>query len=122
MRIEHIVIPLLIVTLSACDADPDATPMPNDGACADGPTTTWANFGDGFVRTYCQGCHASTALERNGAPPSMTFDSAANVARYRLAIEDAATGEAPRMPPAGGVSAAERARLAFWLLCDSKLW
>ena len=117
-----------VVALAACEAGGPAAMMPEvlgdgvgdaaDLACDDGPVTTWANFGHGFLLGNCQGCHAARAPDRHGAPVGIAFDTPADVARLRAAILRTSTGEAPSMPPAGGVSASDRARLALWLACD----
>ncbi len=125
---------LLSAALFACDAGdaPPAAPSPDalgdasgdgtgegsDDPCAAGPVTTWANFGHGFLLGNCQGCHAATTPDRHGAPPGVSFDTPADVAHLRAAILATATGPAPTMPPAGGVSETDRARLALWLACD----
>ena len=117
---------LAATALLGCDADgalappDDASPGAEAAAdpCAEAPVTTWANFGHGFLIGNCQGCHASTATDRHGAPLGVSFDTPAEVSRLRSAILATATGPAPTMPPAGGVSEPDRARLARWLACD----
>jgi hypothetical protein len=123
---------LLAAAFVACDTvdappvagSPDATHDAagavdaTDDPCAAGPVTTWANFGHGFLLGNCQGCHAATTPDRHGAPPGFSFDTPADVARLRAAILATSTGPAPTMPPAGGVSETDRARLALWLACD----
>jgi len=86
--------------------------------CAEAPVTTWNNFGQGFLVENCQPCHASTSVDRHDAPESVTFDTPDEVADHRARILVKATGDAPDMPPAGGVSEEDRARLEAWLLCD----
>ncbi len=110
----------LSAATAACDTD-TASPVAADTSCAEGPATSWANFGEGFFRTYCQGCHAASAQDRHGAPAAVVFDTTGEVAAWRPAILATATGAAPSMPPAGGVPEDERARLAFWLTCDPEL-
>jgi uncharacterized membrane protein len=83
----------------------------------DGPTITWETFGHGFVTTHCQGCHASTAIDRQGAPVDIVFDTEADVIAMSTRVLDAATSETPRMPPAGGPTEEERALAAAWLGC-----
>jgi mono/diheme cytochrome c family protein len=114
-----------LATLAAgCVADADAAPPvpgdpePEEVACGpETPTVTWETFGEGFVTTHCQGCHASTALDRKGAPPALFFDTAVDVGDHVDLILDAATADPPRMPPAGGPSDEDRERLAVWLTC-----
>jgi len=91
--------------------------LPPPDWCADAPITTWNNFGEGFLVENCQPCHASTSVDRHDAPLSVTFDSPNEVAAHRARILVNATGDEPEMPPAGGVSEEDRARLEAWLSC-----
>lgn len=97
--------------LLACAGGESADP------CADAPTLSWENFGAGFVTQSCQSCHASTSAERNGAPEGVVFDSADEVWAQRDRVLAVATGEAPTMPPEGGVEEDERLKLELWLSC-----
>ena len=106
---------------TACDTpaarvEPIIEPPPD--WCAQAPVTTWSNFGEGFLTENCQPCHATSSVDRHEAPESVTFDGPADVSRHRARILINATGDEPDMPPAGGVSAEDRARLEAWLLCD----
>ena len=87
----------------------------DESECADMPVVSWETFGAGFVTTHCQGCHASSAPDRRGAPAQIVFDSEADVVAQRDAVLRA-TSEA-RMPPAGGPSDDERELLRVWLTC-----
>lgn len=100
---------LFLLALIGC-ADPDI--------CEDAPPTTWDNFGAGFVTENCQSCHASTSTDRNNAPVDVTFDSEDDLWEHSVDVLDVATGDRPRMPPQGGVSDAERERLAILLQCS----
>ncbi len=80
-----------------------------------GEVVTWATFGEGFTRDYCQVCHASTAPDRHGAPASVTFDTEAEALALADRIRARAGGLAPDMPPGGGVPEDELALLACWL-------
>jgi uncharacterized membrane protein len=83
----------------------------------DPKTVNWDNFGHGFTLARCQGCHATTATDRRGAPADVTFDTedAAHVVapRIRTAVIGART-----MPPGGGVSETDLALVGAWLDCD----
>ena len=110
---------LLIVLAGGCDqgaVEPIILPPPD--WCADAPVTTWNNFGEGFLVENCQPCHASTSVDRHDAPESVTFDTLVDVVAQRARILFKATGDQPDMPPAGGVSEEDRARLEAWLLCS----
>lgn len=95
----------------------DESPAEADAACADAPVLTWDNFGGGFLIENCQACHASPSVERQGAPSDVSFDTEAEAWAWADRILARATGDAPDMPPQGGVSADDRVRLAFWLEC-----
>ncbi|MCP4809317.1 MAG: hypothetical protein GY884_28610 [Proteobacteria bacterium] len=97
---------------SASESNPIDTDM-----CTDAPVLRWTNFGESFMTHTCQGCHASTAANRYGAPEEHTFDTVDEVWTQRNWILGVATGEDPSMPPEGGVSADDRKRLELWLLC-----
>lgn len=86
-------------------------------SCKDAPLVTYNNFGQGFLSEHCQGCHASTAPDRNDAPEEITFDTADEAWEKAEDILLQATGEEPLMPPRGGVSEEDRLRLEVWLTC-----
>lgn len=77
----------------------------------------WEDFGHGFVLTHCQGCHASQAPDRYGAPESVVFDTEADCVERRADILRVVL-EWESMPPAGGVTADEKALLETWLSCS----
>jgi uncharacterized membrane protein len=112
---------LALVGLCACGDDGGEgkdSPLPADtGACADAPVLTWANFGAGFLIENCQSCHASTSPDRNGAPESVTFDTEAEALALQDRILIRAAGDAPDMPPEGGITEEDRHRLELWLTC-----
>lgn len=95
----------LLVALAACQEEP--------AACD--PGTTWEGFGQGFFVEYCQGCHASTAPDRFGAPADVTFDDEADVTTWR--DRALARLQADTMPPGGGVPEDDLARITAWLAC-----
>lgn len=103
----------------ATAADTGAMPAPtvDTGPCGGAPVVTWENFGAGFVTQHCQACHASTAPDRHGAPEGVVFDTESDVAAHgeRVRVRALDVGD---MPPLGGVSDDDRARLALWLACD----
>lgn len=107
----------------AADGGVDSGPDDSGGLdtassfCDSGPTMTWANFGEGFLIENCNGCHAATAVNRFGAPEYVTFDTVDEVWVWASVILDVATGDAPTMPPTGGVVDDDRLRLEYWLRC-----
>lgn len=102
------------VLTAACAGDTDTEVV---DPCADAPVVTWESFGQGFMDLRCQTCHASTAADRNGAPPSIVFDTEGDVARQAAAILAVTTSDPPQMPPGGGVDTADLDRLTLWLTC-----
>jgi hypothetical protein len=87
------------------------------GPCAEVPLVNYNNFGHSFVLHTCQGCHASTAADRYGAPADSTFDTVEQVWAQRDRVLARAAAEPPTMPPAGGSSEDDRVRLRWWLEC-----
>ena len=85
--------------------------------CEDVPTLTWNNFGNGFMLENCQGCHASTAANRYGAPEGVYFDTVDDTWTHASRILTIATGDDPSMPPQGGVLEDDRTKLSWWLSC-----
>lgn len=94
-----------------------------DGACARTPPLSWDNFGDGFMTKHCTGCHASLLPEasREGAPLTVNLDTYADVLQWADRVQARAGGAGDSggadMPPGGGPSDDERARLEEWLTC-----
>lgn len=107
---------------------PAAPPLP---ACPPNSPLGHRSFGDGFLRTWCTGCHSSTlaTADRQGAPEDVNFDSAALYKPHARAVYERAVLEAHAaatdptsaspMPPAGVVPEADRHRLAEWIACGS---
>jgi uncharacterized membrane protein len=116
---------LLPALLLGCTPDEETADPPAatgdtgtaDSFCADAPVTTWDNFGAGFVTQHCQACHASSAPERNGAPTDVSFDTEDDVWMWADRILTRSAGEAPDMPPQGGVDEDDRYLLEVWLTC-----
>lgn len=88
-----------------------------DTFCADAPFASWDSFGHAILLEQCQPCHASTAVERYGAPAEVTFDTQAEALAQKAAILRVATGDAPTMPPALSVEERDRYLLEVWLRC-----
>ena len=105
---------MLWMLLLACGASPDAE---SADACTDAPVVTYETFGAGFLIQYCQSCHASTAPDRAGAPADVVFDTADDAWTWRERILERAASEPPTMPPLGGTTEDDRARLRTWLDC-----
>lgn len=111
-------LPALALLLLACgDADDDSGVAAGD--CDRAPALTYDNFGKGFMDTHCAGCHSSLYPEdlREGAPLGVDLDTYAGVLDWHERVGARALGDSPTMPPGGGPSDEERARLAEWLAC-----
>lgn len=100
---------LFCTTLIACDRSKDT-----GTDCSDPPT--YDNWTQGFLDGKCQSCHASTSPNRNGAPPSVAFDTRAMADQWRDRIE-VTVFEEGSMPPSGGVTSTEKVLLEQWLYC-----
>ena len=85
--------------------------------CSDAPDVDYHNFGDAFLRHNCQGCHASAAENRYGAPEFVTFDTVAEAWNWSERILASAGGVETTMPPAGSVSEDDKVLLYWWLEC-----
>ncbi len=115
------------VAASSCDDDHDEEPgTPTGATCPSGSSLTYARFGQSFVQTYCQRCHASTVMgaARMGAPADHTFDQVQDIQLLREHMDELA-GAGPdavntAMPPSAPVpSEAERRQLSEWLACGA---
>ena len=91
---------------------------PEADFCDDAPNLSWNNFGQGFLTEACQGCHATAADNRYGAPDEVVFDTAEVTWAQADRILARATGDFPSMPPLGGTSATDRQKLEIWLRCS----
>ncbi|MFT5583353.1 MAG: putative membrane protein [Cognaticolwellia sp.] len=101
---------MLFLLMLAC-----ASQTPDTGPCVR-PTVTWDSFGQSFLITHCQGCHASTSPQRYGAPEGLSFDTREQSAELQSSIERTVLDQ-ESMPPAGGLNDDERELLAQWLAC-----
>ncbi|MEL6346860.1 MAG: hypothetical protein AAFV53_27350 [Myxococcota bacterium] len=114
-----------LLALVACngdgDRDGDRTASDDTGVmatlCMDAPVVTWDNFGQGFMTENCQACHASTTSNRRGAPEDITFDDHDTTLTHSERILARSTGDAPSMPPLGGVNTEDQYLLEVWLTC-----
>ena len=100
-----------------CGGQEDTGSM-DTGPCADAPLMTYANFGRGFLTEYCQGCHASTTLDRHEAPDTVTFDTVSLAWSQSERILARALAET--MPPSGGVSDDDLTKVEWWLACGEE--
>jgi hypothetical protein len=103
------------LTLGACTGG--GSDSAEVDACADQPIVTYETFGAGFLTENCQSCHASTAPDRKGALESVVFDTVDDAWAQRDRILARAAIDTPEMPPLGGTTDDDRARLKIWLTC-----
>ena len=115
-----------LIALAACgEVDPTDTGSreAESGPCDNAPVLTWENFGEGFLRENCEACHAEDAPYRDSAqtppPGDIHFGDKETALGLRDQILASAAGDSPRMPPRGGLDAAEREKLDIWLRCGS---
>ncbi len=102
--------------LLACGPDPDSAEPQDSGLCADPPVITWDNYGEGLIIEHCQPCHASSALDRYGAPEDATFDDHEQVLAWKERILIRSLGEGG-MPPSRPLLEIDQAMLEVWLRC-----
>ena len=106
---------------TSSDSDLEATLIeihsPDSISCEDAPLVTWSTFGQGFMTTYCQGCHAREAPHRYGAPEGVSFDTRDETLSYRQHLLRLIVGDEATMPPGGGVNPLDLSRLVIWLTC-----
>ncbi len=99
----------------ACNTS-DPVDTGNYSVCDPTFPVSWSNFGEGFMATNCDGCHAASTRERNDAPESVTFDTehqamtrADDILRVVLDYKT--------MPPAGGIIEEDLILVEKWLGC-----
>lgn len=113
-------IPLLLL-LGSCGKDDDSgePAVPPPGECPPESMVTWNSFAEGWIDTWCTGCHSATLAgeDRQGAPDTVNFDTYGDVVQYGERIRVLATMADPYMPPSGGTSEANRALMAEWIAC-----
>ncbi len=102
-----------VAALAGCGSAPETT----DPRCTDTAVLTWDNFGQAFIVTNCQSCHAATAMDRHGAPAAVTFDTRGDVLRQAARVLARVAGDSPTMPPGGGISEESRHKITVWLSC-----
>lgn len=92
-----------------------------DASCPpEGTSLTYEDFGQAFIGTWCQPCHASQVIDRQGAPPAYVFDTHEQVQRWADRIYARSAGVNDSMPPGpDDPSDAERDDLEEWLACGA---
>ena len=99
---------MMLLWILACGPKSDV----QEGDCS---PFYYENFGAGFVTENCQGCHAQSADDREGAPQEVSFDDISSILDHRdLIIYEI---EEETMPPAGGIPTEDRDAALEWLNC-----
>ena len=126
MNIKNLVASLWV--LAVCAACESGT---TGAACPPDDPPTYANFGQGFMGSYCTRCHSAglAGADRYSAPDDINLDSLVGIRQHTQRIE-ASTASGPSatydfMPPrlstiAGQPTLQERQRLGQWLACGLK--
>ncbi|MEM6926381.1 MAG: hypothetical protein AAF602_05605, partial [Myxococcota bacterium] len=109
----------MLLALSACGPrTPSAAPTADTGeACA----VTWDGFAKPFVDTWCTPCHSAevVGVDRRGAPEGIDFETYPKARQWSLLMADAVESTDFPMPPAGGITDAEREALRVWVECGA---
>ncbi|MFT5687152.1 MAG: putative membrane protein [Myxococcota bacterium] len=110
---------MIFLLLACSDKGTDSAPPVSSAPewCAEEVDVTYDNFGEGFLLTHCQGCHAQETPNRFGAPESVYFDTRAEVDVWRDTIYRVVFTDLT-MPPAGGITDDELSLADIWLQCD----
>jgi uncharacterized membrane protein len=116
--------PLLLV-LAACTTAPPQGELTHS-TCPSTDPPTYDSFGVTFFASYCLECHASTrtGADRQGAPPTIDFDTRALVRANTSDVDrQAAYGPSASnrlMPPDGHPkpSDQERTTLGAYIACE----
>ncbi len=93
----------------------------DDALCPEaGTELTYENFGEGLIFGECQTCHATTAVDRAGAPVDVTFDDLEEIREWAPRIYERSAFENASMPPGPiDLEADRRADLGEWLACGA---
>jgi uncharacterized membrane protein len=116
---RQLVILLLGIAALSCGEQKDTAGLPSEppDSCDTGlEAPSWTGWAEGFFRTNCGACHAASALDRNGAPASVSFDTPDEVAAQAAAIRRTVLTDST-MPVGGGVPEEDLRLLARYLDC-----
>jgi hypothetical protein len=114
----------LVVMVFACGGDAEQGVF-TESECPAVAPPTYASFGEAFFADYCNRCHsqALTGLDREGAPPTIDFDTESLVRENTSRIDkQAAFGPAAMntLMPIGAPTPtdAERLDLGRFIACE----
>jgi hypothetical protein len=108
--------------LVACGSVGDADrkpPLDTASEVACDPANGWDPFARGYLTTWCTPCHSESLIgaDRAGAPVGVDLDSWAGASLWADRVAHRSLDDT--MPPGGGPSEAERARIAEWVACGA---
>jgi len=115
----------ICLALAACGGGDDGNAF-TESVCPPTAPPTYDSFGRTFMEAYCTACHdeAKTGVMRQSAPPTIDFDTLANLRMWTSQIDkQAAIGPASanrRMPPVGQPQPSddERRQLGAFIACE----
>ena len=83
------------------------------------PPPSWDNFAHGLMSRHCTGCHSSMLPEgmRGEAPLGVDLETKDGFLDWADRVEARATGADPSMPPGGGPTEVEVAKLEEYFRC-----
>jgi uncharacterized membrane protein len=116
---------VIVCAIAGCGATP--VELSVDAPAVDAAATcqtsylTYDDFGAPFVASWCRGCHSAQLPPdmRQGSPMDINFDSVDDIRQLSARMIVRACAAPPTMPPRGGPSDDDRARLAEWLNCGA---
>ncbi len=119
MRKKAIFVGFIALTSVHCDDHLLGADMGFEVQCDHDPPLTYENFGEGFLKHHCNGCHSSFRefdWQRSGAPSGVDFDDWESLLDFadRVLIRT----ENGSMPPAGGPVQEERELFIEWMECE----
>ncbi len=115
----------IVIALAACGGGSEEGVF-TESMCPTTDPPTYANFGQQFMESFCTECHdaAKSGALRQDAPPTIDFDTLANLRMWTSQIDkQAAFGPAAMnrlMPPSGNPlpTDANRVRLGEFIACE----
>lgn len=115
----------VVALLAACGGGSEEGVF-TQSVCPPTDPPTYASFGQTFMESFCTECHdaAKTGTMRQDAPPTIDFDTLANLRMWTSQIDkQAAIGPAGMnrlMPPAGNPLPTDdqRHRLGEFIACE----
>ena len=107
----------------SCGQDKQDSAVEEGPDCSRHPVLTWDNFGKPHMDKHCNGCHSVLIPleQRQNAPVGVDFNTYGDVLEWYDRIIARSTKKVldePSMPPGGGLSDPELAKVLEWLECE----